>query len=300
MAKTVSQVFGMENIGHSELGKVAAVLEVPSTNVITSDQMLGIEVEVENYDAVGKVDSVWRAHGDGSLRNGGTEFVTQPIKACDAPKALQNLLKDFLSPNCCFSPRTSVHVHFNMLPYSVDVVKNITMLYACFEPLFFRFTGRGRAKNIYCIPIVETSTLHHFERYALRDVAGRWSKYTSLNLLPLTTQGTIEARHMHGTFDVQKLCIWIRLWCKLIEYCLKNEVTTVRKLIAGMELETDYQQLLNQIFGDDAVHLKYRDWMDIEASVTTVKTAYTNIDTQSRVLAERDLEKGAYFTFKAK
>lgn len=301
MAKTVGQAFGMEQPKVVSMSKRTSELVIPKTSAIDSSQEIGIEVEVENFQSNNyEQDYCWVNHNDGSLRNNGIEFVTRVVKASDSPYLLVDLMDKFLHKDCCFSPRTSIHVHFNMIPYTVDQVKNIVLLYSCFEPLFFRFTGRGRQKNIYCVPLIDTTLIQHFERSGLREVAARWTKYSSLNLLPLTTQGTIEARHMHGTFDVNKISIWIRLWCKLIEYCVKNEVTAVRKLIAGMSNTTDYGTLLRDIFGDDVQYMKYREFPDIERSVSTVKTAFVNPNTPGVLIGERDLEKAAYFLFKAK
>lgn len=301
MAKTVAQVFGMDNVKAVAPQKRTMDLIVPRTNVINSEQLLGIEVEVENYNGqVSWLDHCWNSHNDGSLRNNGIEFVTRVVAAHSAPCLLQNLMEEVLNKDCCFSPRTSIHVHFNMLPYSVDQVKNMVMLYTCFEPLFFRFIGRGRQKNIYCVPLIDTTMLQSFERVSLRDVAGRWVKYSSLNLLPLTTQGTIEARHMHGTFDTTKLCIWIRLWCKLIDYCLKQEITTVRKMIAGFDARTDYGTVLHNIFGNDIEYVKFREYPDIEKSIGVVKTCFVSPQTTTIILGDRNLEKADYFLFKAK
>src|SRR5690348_5544085 len=85
---------------------------VPDLPVIESQQLVGIEIEIENWTSKqSEVSRVWSSKDDGSLRNNGIEWVSTPIVAAQAPFALYHLLNDVVSPVCCFSPRTSVHIH---------------------------------------------------------------------------------------------------------------------------------------------------------------------------------------------
>jgi hypothetical protein len=207
------------------------------------------------------------------------EWITHPIAARWAPHALNDLLGNCLSKDCCFSPRTSIHVHLNVQEFDSAQVIDATLLYAAFEPLFYKYTGRGRIKNIYCVPLVDTSLLTGMNAGNLGNILETWSKYTGLNLLPIRDLGTIETRHMHGTFDHRKVVIWIRMWIKLLEYVKRVGTAVVRKTLLDMHQYTDYQQLLTDIFGDDAINLKYESYRDISRSVNVVKRAFLSTNT---------------------
>lgn len=253
------------------------------TEHVNSTRMIGIEVEVENHAVTrAPTSGVWNTEADGSLRNSGIEYITRPIAAQWGPDALYELLGESLDKNeCCFSPRTSIHVHVNMQDEEEEAVIRVLLLYTLFEKLFFRFTGRGRAKNIYCVPIQDTECLKSAAKQAIDATRQQWSKYSALNILPLSEYGTIEFRHMHGTFDYHKVCIWLRLITKLCDYAcnMKNELSIGE--------DVDYGMLLHTIFGPDAQHLKYNGIEDVKDGYSRLLTAYVNPQTAREVSALR-------------
>lgn len=258
---------------------------------IDSNCAVGIEVEVENANHTRiRHNTVWQTHGDGSLRNGGVEFITYPIEAQYAPAVLQELMTDILAKDCCFSPRTSVHVHMNAQDLTVAQVVDYVMLYAVYEKLFYNFAGRGRINNIYCVPITHTQLLNQL---AERGVgAAAWSKYTGLNLAPLgnrrdgeTGYGTIEYRQMHGTFNVEKLCVWIDLITRLKTYVQKSTTKDIRELITSMDTGFDYQKLLGAIFGNVSDMLKYTGPDEIYQGVLAAKSAMLSNKVTQRIAA---------------
>src|SRR5215213_1967548 len=128
---------------------------------IRSEHAIGIEVEVENVVDVARIPkgSVWTSKTDGSLRNAGMEFITMPIPASYAPAVLNQLMTQVLNQHCSFSPRTSVHVHLNVQDLELHQALDYVLLYSIFEKLFYKFAGRGRIRNIFCVPITETDLL---------------------------------------------------------------------------------------------------------------------------------------------
>ena len=224
--------------------------------LIDSDQLVGIEVELENSNVPMKLKSaVWDAHGDGSLRNAGLEWISRPIPARDAPAALDDLFSGGAN-KCCFTPRTSVHVHFNCRDLMKDTVLDVVLTYMHFERKLFNFVGRNRIKNIYCVPINETGLAEQLLTRRFDRVVVGWKKYTGLNLLPLRGKGTIEFRQMHGTADVRKLSIWIRLLSHMFQWCEKQGTKSVRKSLATCWTEEELVKLGEEIFAEDWVHLK--------------------------------------------
>jgi len=295
MGKTIVEYFGMKPIKViSALKRTFDTFPVPG-DPIESEVLVGIEVEVENAQDTSTPNSgAWIPTADGSLRNGGVEFISQPMPAKYAPHILQELLQDTLKKDSCFSPRTSIHVHLNMQDLATEKVVDIILLYACIEPLLYKFTGRGRAKNIYCVPLFDTNLLTFMATEDLVTSTEKWSKYTGLNILPLRDKGTLEFRQMHGTFDHHKVAIWVRLLTKLVEFCKATETGTIRKTVLGLSKATDMSILISQIFGQDSQYLKFESWEDVKHAVGNVRSAFAKPATLNALIPER-LADSAYF-----
>lgn len=287
---TIQQYYGR--------GGVAAYLDktyAPKEGLST--RMVGIEVEVENFELLRQPRDTWILTEDGSLRNNGVEWITRPIQANYVHAALTDLFSA-MSAECCFSPRTSVHVHVNCLDVQVDKITNIVMLYAIVENLLYRFAGRGRNKNIYCVPLHECNLLSRVSERGIEYLVNSWSKYAGLNLVPLADKGTIEFRHMHGTNDVNKLTTWVDMLTRLVDFVQANDVGNIRKLLYGMSRETNVRQLLMDVFGSDVLDaLRFEGYSQIEDQVLGVKAAFMASNNLERVLKERDLTS-PFFTTK--
>lgn len=256
---------------HFDLGSVAPVeVKLPDADEIwkiSSEEIVGIEVEVENQNHRRPTARCWTVTEDGSLRNGGVEFVSRPIKAKDAPAAIQHLFKGDFDQDYCFSPRTSVHVHLNMLDVPTEKVVDLLLIYSLFEKSLYRFVGKGRWKNIYCTPITESLLLMGI---AERGLGATWEKYTGLNLLPLRDKGTIEFRHMHGTIDAKKLCIWIDLITRLKAYVLSHKTEDIRRTIINFN-GGQMDVLSSEVFGNLAEFLQLSDPSEVVNRLALVK-----------------------------
>jgi hypothetical protein len=123
-----------------------------------------------------------------------------------------------------FSERTSIHVHVNCLPLTSQEVRNIVLVYAIFEEVFFKLVHPKRRHNIHCVPLTETFLPNNY-KHSLLSLVARWHKYTALNLLPLKRYGTIEFRHMHGHDDPELLSEWLSAIRGLFDVGLKIQVT---------------------------------------------------------------------------
>ncbi len=126
----------------------------PVNNTMVSDSYVGIEIEVENLRDY-KGDFVyWQDKEDGSLRDNGREYVTYTIPASLVPYAITEL-QEFLTevnPKYSFSTRTSVHVHLNVRDLTFKQLHALSIVYMLFEKAFYKFAGRDRYKNIFCVP----------------------------------------------------------------------------------------------------------------------------------------------------
>lgn len=272
-------------------------LEV-ETETINNSRCVGIEVEVENHQ-LNETPSeyIWQHVGDGSLRNNGEEWVTTPIAAEDAPKALYELLRVCLSDQCSFGPRTSTHVHINAQDLNQVQVKNIVQLYCVFEKVLFDFVGKNRAKNIYCVPLYDTNLMRQFNQHSLGNSLESWVKYTGLNLLPLREKGTLEFRQMHGSSDPTKLTRWIRILLRLYEFVLSPKMSTKNaftELMTSLGPDFDFHALLRDVFKEDSQLLPFTGWRDVKVQVTALQQAYGMNNIISRINAQRVVEAPFY------
>ncbi len=282
-----------EHFGMSAVRAAKTKLPLLEGIVIKSEHLIGIEVEVENVGIAKDFDTTWTTTDDGSLRNRGVEFVSKPIPASLAPTLLNNLLVDSLSKTCSFSPRTSVHIHLDMQTATASQVVDFLGMYCLFEKLLYQYAGRRRNKNIYCVPISETRLATGFAHNSIQMISD-WRKYTGLNLLPLASYGTVEFRHMHGTFDVAKLCGWIQLIVLLKDFVLNS--TDLKKRILSMDAATSWQPLVEEVFGEHSKLLTIKNPSEFLAGLMTAKSMYFNINNATSL--RRNLSDYAPITLK--
>lgn len=172
----------------------------------------GVELEIEDVDGVGGgLPSGWHSEEDGSLRNHGQEFISPPLNAEALIAHFEHIHKKLVphsGKKQHFSDRTSIHVHVNCLDLTQEEVKSTLLWYALFEPVFFAMVAPNRSNNIHCVGLDQTSLSEHYRR-TLPLFVQKWSKYTALNLLPLSSQGTIEFRHMEGHNNAVRFKEWM-------------------------------------------------------------------------------------------
>lgn len=217
----------------------------------SSEMLVGLECEIECIgDWNSKVRDRWNITEDGSLRNHGKEFISQPIPIETALanfKVLHDNLTFLGHPDGPFTDRTSIHVHVNCQPYEEALVRNVVLMYALFEEYFFKMTLPSRRENIHCVPLVETF-LPGYYNAGLRTLHERWTahKYTALNIRPLSSLGTIEFRHMHGHDDVGLLGRWLRTINNLFT-CATNPRNQINRSTLNKE---QIERWFDEIFKD--------------------------------------------------
>lgn len=233
--------------------------------------MLGVECEIESLQSLGGLGAgFWAMTEDGSLRNGGKEFISVPSATPRLEEEFKNLHATLKYGNDAFSERTSIHVHMNCQPLDEAQVRNLVLIYALFEETFFQLVEPSRRNNIHCVPLTETY-LPALYNVGIRSMHRRWHKYTALNILPLSTQGTIEFRHMQGHNNPELFAQWIRILQNLYLVC--QEQTLSPDLLQS---DTAIRALYSRIFGHCKEYnflLNNFDFL-MSDSITDVKLAF--------------------------
>lgn len=221
--------------------------------------LMGIELEIEGIKCDPSELYVPGLYGeaDNSLRETdggrGWEFITKPATFSVLAYVLGMFFgKAKLSQENNYSERCSVHVHANVQDLEPSQLKSITLLYQVMERVFYGYAGNDRDMNIFCVPWAETTITHSLVEKIL-DVniksLRQWQKYTGLNLIPVTTQGTIEFRHLPGTCDLPRILGWLNMIGCLFAAARKHSYEEIEKLLTGVNTTSDYRGLLKFVFG---------------------------------------------------
>ncbi len=245
--------------------------------IIHDDEFCGIEIEVENITKYPEeFKGIWTMKADGSLRNNGQEFVSPPIRGDQLSKAL-TLFYNYLQTEATFSPRTSIHVHLNVLDNTIDLISSIILLYLVFERSLYRFIGHDRDKSVFCVPMQDTArvaNLFHDFKFQLEQrgaIQGNDTRYTGLNTASLHNFGTLEFRQLHGTRDLDLVCNWINLLTSLKKYVLNNQINFIKSIL-DLNTNSQYLQFAELVFGSQ-IKLFNPLYIpeDMEAGVRAVK-----------------------------
>lgn len=215
------------------LGKQAArFVYKPSSALLDSSILLGVEVEVENVkpsltsvlDTQDPASGYWQQVTDDSLRNNGAEFVfATPLFGEDAVTAIRYLCNHALKSKWKTSSRTGIHVHMDVRTMEAEKFRSMCVLYALTEKLLYRWVGDHREFNIFCMPWYmadgEIFRLASFfgPKYSkerspdLLHHLVHMGRYGGLNLASLAKYGSVEFRHLKTTFDQERLLKWINI-----------------------------------------------------------------------------------------
>lgn len=237
---------------------------------------VGLEVEVESLprdiDILAESNlcrETWYVKKDGSLRNNGLEFVSNPIRGSNlifAVLELENFLKT-KAPQHKFSDRTSIHVHLNVRNLTEEELYKLILLYVITEPLFYRFVelySVDRKNNVFCVP-VQQFLLSFFGAFS--EVSGNfsekilafsegWQKYSGLNLLPVHSFGTVEFRQLGGTIDPRVILSWVSLIQRLKIAAAQVSLDWIKETVLTLNTNSHYTHFVETVFG--GLHQKFR------------------------------------------
>lgn len=251
---------------------------------------VGIEVECENVVEHMITPFGWTATQDGSLRNRGLEFVSFPVRGQNVYYLLHRLFAELKRIKAEFTERTSIHVHLNVRRMSVEQLVTLLITYTVVEKTLYRFarrSGFSRERNIFCVPVQEGQNylglpyLMHLLRenmvpQVLAEINRHWKKYSGFNILPVSTQGTVEFRQLGGTFDINLIMDWINIIQCLRSYAFNNELDVVTARIVQLNTNSDYHNFLKEIFGrysDMLFDHGQMNFSELEEGVIAVKQA---------------------------
>lgn len=252
----LSQYFDLPAFGMTKrLEQSAPEDKLWKTNIdlVQPNFVFGIELEVENIlDHMNqpKYYNYWSATNDASLRNHGVEFVSHPMKAFQIEKALRQIKELNTNYEPVFSERTSTHVHMNARDLTLNQILALTLVYASVEKLLYNWVGHNRDKNIFCVPLYNTNYLQYFSTIVEHpnNLQFTWMKYAGYNLLPLRSKGTVEFRHLYGTWDTETILQWINFLSCMKVYVKQNSLESIYDTISQLNTDSTYVSYIQGIF----------------------------------------------------
>lgn len=217
-------------------------------------QLYGVEIEVENVHQVRWIDGTrWRTVPDGSLRNNGMEFVSDPLTRADMLRELATYYRNAALLGYQPHVRTGIHVHADMRWRTLEQVAAICTLYSALEPAMFELCGPQREEGIYCVPWYRSTDDVRLLREARDETrAARVErqmtstcKYSALYLEPLRRFGTIEFRAAPTYQTFPEMARWLTTIHRLIR--AGHALGTPEKVLD--KCNTDVTRLLHIVFG---------------------------------------------------
>jgi Putative amidoligase enzyme len=216
---------------------------------------------------------------DGSLRNNGIEFV---FKEGYSGSRLFNAINIMDAASRAFkfvsSVRTSMHVHLdtNTLTFPDDIYA-IALLYAISEPFIYKFVGRSREGNNYCVPwyfnsqhaevfignqesaasaLSSVDSDHYAAGLRKTLINSKSYKYSGLNFFSLGDYGTLEFRHAPVNMPLDKIISWLNIIMRMKKFIMYNKIRGGK--ILDFAQKTGPQEFIEAVFADQAADLLRR------------------------------------------
>ena len=276
----------------SEVARTAKAMlkgNIPYEDV--RSKFIGLEIEIEHCvgeyrQTLEEFPRVFIEHADGSLRNGGVEFVSYPFNLEYTRSILDRFLTSLTKnePGAKFTNRCSIHIHQDVTDLSCWQFKCLFKLYLIFENAFYRYAGLHRKISNFCVPVADAD----FEDYFPSSV-NTWGKqleslpklddgkYSGLNLSRTREIGTVEWRHLPGTWDVGYIVNFITCIDSLKQFVLQQiNPDFIDNLIKTANTVSNYMDICTRIFGENNKNILFPggDFESIEEGVTTAKRLF--------------------------
>lgn len=246
---TVARLIGHEN-------PVAVTNTHP---LVVGRGRVGLELELENmHNAIRDQVRGWTVTTDGSLRNGGVEYVLRGAQG--GQQLFQSILalEESLIPyQCDANLRCSTHVHLDVRDLTVPQMKRLLLAYMVFERAIFELSGHHRMTNNFCPSF-------GFAQQQIRKIANVWEldgteflggivdgrdrqsadKYAALNLVPIFTQGSVEFRGAEAKPSAGKLLRLANRILSLYDLAVNSDPNLTDREFINSLANLDVQQAL--------------------------------------------------------
>jgi hypothetical protein len=227
---------------------------------------IGLEIELEQVQIIGTINN-WEVKQDNSLKIGGMEF-TVPLSLEQVPVALKHLFDNIAKP--LVSKRCSIHVHYDVLPFTTQQLWTFIYLYIIYEKILFNFAGKRWDSN-YCVPL-QTYLIKNIEHWPVTGLEQIFPKYAAIHIFADGKLGTVEFRHMPGSTNIEYIHTWTKIIAALGEAAKNIPYEQLKERINGMRTTSEYWELSKEVFSNLFPILNYSNFQkDVEYGITYSK-----------------------------
>lgn len=158
---------------------------------------IGFELEIDNVPHIVNGIPLVSTVEEGSLRNG-IEYVTDPLPDTEYASNLYSYLYNNVPGT--YTDRCGFHFHMDFSSKSIEDITKFITRYITIERTLFRLHPElFRSGNNFCNLLTDSpAELSFIRKYRSNNGGGLsysdFSKYTALNIKPLSRMGTIEFR----------------------------------------------------------------------------------------------------------
>ena len=195
-------------------------------------RFVGVECEVEGLEnfEMGRVDGLkgWRATGDGSLNNGGVEFISTPMNGDRLYEGIESLSRYLRMSSAEVNQACGLHVHVNAMDLYHQELKGVLYVARKLEPLLYAMQPESRRGSTWCremrISKREMDNIDSDDSFINMWYDGNVStdkyhdsRYHGLNLHARVYLGTVEFRYHTGTINARKMKCWAEICTAIVD-----------------------------------------------------------------------------------
>ena len=258
------------------------------TRLVDANTLLGIEIELENFNdpdfALGKVlYTGWVEHAEGSLVNG-REFVLYPP---GNGQYVENAVNEFFGNHFEFtaSERTSIHVHVDMTDdITVGQFRSVLALTYLIEPAIYRTADENRKWGSYSCPLIDMRTDRFLSMFAavnqnkfIAALSGNYheEKYYGCNAVSIRKHGTLEFRYFPCTNNKDVLLNYVNVCLELKKAgrLFNNPVALCDAVDSPQQLLDFMQKNMPVTYACTAAYI---DVEDVQARVNQIRAICTD------------------------
>lgn len=233
------------------------------SEVMCSDSMIGIEHELEGARGSDfqQEFTEWNAIQDGSLRNGGIEYVLKrPLSGqqlVDAITALDTYVQT--RPNIVANERTSTHIHVDVRDLTTQQLLMFFVVYTTYEQVLFAMCDESRVENNFCVPVRKNGGVikrmrdlvqHPESTRVIHRLGNSNYRYAAMNMASLPRFGSLEFRMRETLTNANELIDWINILISLKQFAIEHGNDPVTDAVTRFNTLPPVE-LTNFIFGEE-------------------------------------------------
>lgn len=236
---------------------------------------IGIELEVEFTQPAPEIKiSNWISKKEGSLRYYGMEYINpRPIAFERKRRTVESLVRRLVKvPYIPDSPRTSIHVHRNVMDYSATQIWTGVCAYWLIENLLFKYCGSERENNLFCLRLKDAQGILNIAMNDLTEnkhgpfynFRGDHLRYGGINLNAVCKFGSLEFRGMRGVVDSEVIDTWSTQVAILVSNAIEKYGNPENLL--DQYFKMDKLEFLRSLLAEDFVNTlidQNKDWRSL-------------------------------------